>query len=407
MKTSLRSLSLLLLSAFATLSTHAATLAWDPTNTPGGTVSVPTGSGGAGAWNTSGLLWSNSTGDVAWNNLNNDSASLGGAGATITLNEAITVNNISFDNASGSYTIAGTGANTLTINGTIGGSSGSITAQILGANLTKIGGGSLTLNTAANAYTGNTLIQGGSLIARNNSSLPTTTTVTLGNSTTSGTLAIRTTTVTVAGIGTSGTGTANKIQSDANNTVNSTVTLVVNPSGATSPADSTFSGTLVNGGTSLDRFLALTKAGSNTLTLTGANTFTGVATVSAGTLATGSTGTFGAGNVSVAAGAALTFGNNASIGDLKTLTFASTSAIALNFTGAESVGSVFNSVTSTFLADGTYDAAGLNSFFGGISAFSGSGSLTVSAIPEPSTFALLAGMTALGLGAVRRRTIRA
>jgi len=153
----------------------------------------------------------------------------------------------------------------------------------------------------------------------------------------------------------------------------------------------------------------LTFSGSGTTTLSGANTCTGATTVSAGTLATGATGTFGAGNVSVAASAALTFGNNASIADLSTLTFAKTSSagsINLNFTGTETVGFVFDSVSSTYLNGGTYTATELNSLLasmGGNAVFTGTGSLSFSAIPEPATYAALAGALALGVVVIRRR----
>ncbi|HSI09159.1 MAG TPA: autotransporter-associated beta strand repeat-containing protein [Rariglobus sp.] len=155
--------------------------------------------------------------------------------------------------------------------------------------------------------------------------------------------------------------------------------------------------------------LALMQAGSGLTTLSAANTYSGDTFVSAGTLATSGAGNFGAGNVTVFSGASLTFGNNASIGDLATLTFASTStasSISLNFSGVETLGAVYDSVTATYLAGGTYTAAQLNSTFT-TSVFTGIGSLTVSAIPEPSTYAALLGsMTLAGALWKRRRTVR-
>jgi autotransporter-associated beta strand protein len=186
-----------------------------------------------------------------------------------------------------------------------------------------------------------------------------------------------------------------------NSLVSTTSTLYVG-GGNAGTSSASYAGVIENGSGTL----AVTKEGSGTQTLTGANTFTGGLTVSAGAVATDTTGTFGAGNVNVVASAVLTFGNNTSIIDTATLTFASTSTINLNFTGAETVGSVFNSVTSTALAAGTYDAAGLNAYFGGISAFTGTGSITVSAVPEPATYAAMAGLGVLGLAAFRRRRSR-
>jgi autotransporter-associated beta strand protein len=182
-----------------------------------------------------------------------------------------------------------------------------------------------------------------------------------------------------------------------------TVTLVGGNGGSTGAGAGTATATASIGAVTSG---GLTKTGTGTLTLSATNTFIG-ATVSAGTLATTTTGTFGAGNVTVAAGAALTFGNSASIGDLATLFLDKTStasSINLNFSGSETVGAV--SISSTYLDAGTYDSTQLNSLLasmGGNALFTGSGSLTISAIPEPATYAALCGALALGVAAIRRR----
>ena len=135
------------------------------------------------------------------------------------------------------------------------------------------------------------------------------------------------------------------------------------------------------------------------------NTYSGGTTVLAGILDTTSTGTFGTGDVTVASGAYLTLGNATSIADTAKLTFASTStasSISLGFT--ETVGSIYDSVTMTSLAAGTYSVAALNSDFN-TTVFTGTGSIIVaaSAVPEPATYATLAGLGILGFAAYRRR----
>ncbi|WP_162525321.1 beta strand repeat-containing protein [Rariglobus hedericola] len=154
---------------------------------------------------------------------------------------------------------------------------------------------------------------------------------------------------------------------------------------------------------------SLTKIGTGTLTFGAANTYSGDTFANFGTLATNATGKLGTGHVTVASGAKLTLGNNVSIGDLSTLTFDSTSiasSISLNFSGIETLGYVYDSITATYLAGGTYTAAQLNSAFL-TSVFTGIGSLTVSAIPEPSNYpALFGALTLTGAFCKRRRTVR-
>jgi autotransporter-associated beta strand protein len=158
-------------------------------------------------------------------------------------------------------------------------------------------------------------------------------------------------------------------------------------------------GVISNGG------LAVTNAGTfkSSLILTGANTYAGGSTVNSGILATAGTGTFGVGDITVANLATLTLGNNTSIADTAGLTFGN-STINLNYTGTETLASLFSSITSTSMAAGVgYTATDLNNFFGG-AYFAGTGLITVAAIPEPSTYAaILGGMALAGVMIARRK----
>jgi autotransporter-associated beta strand protein len=211
--------------------------------------------------------------------------------------------------------------------------------------------------------------------------------------------------------------------------------------------DLTFSGAISGSG-------SLTKNGTGTLQLTGANTYTGSTLVSAGTVKiNNSTGSaFGTGAVTVASGATLTgagsfsgaFQNNGSYlpGNSPALvalsSFAQSSSgtlvlelggltrgtqyDALNITGAAS----FGGTLSLTLIDGFTPASGntfnlfdwgsvsgsfatldLPSLSSGLtwdtSALYTDGTLSVSAIPEPSTYAALGGLGALGVAVWRRR----
>jgi hypothetical protein len=81
-----------------------------------------------------------------------------------------------------------------------------------------------------------------------------------------------------------------------------------------------------------------------------------------------------------------------------------TSVDILELSGSVSMSALdFNGTT---LSDGTYSVADLNARLGNGSQFTGLGSLTIGAIPEPSTYAALvglAGLTAAGMGRRRRR----
>jgi autotransporter-associated beta strand protein len=185
----------------------------------------------------------------------------------------------------------------------------------------------------------------------------------------------------------------------------------------------------------------MTFAGSGTTTLSGANTYTGATTVNAGTLAIGSAGSLASTTYTIANGAifnasaktsydltgiATTIGVGASTagrftGPSGALTFGGT--LALNFStsaltdgqtytlfsfGSEtgnftSVGAT-GSITDTFNRSGNIWTNGDQSSWV-LSLDQSTGVLTVSAIPEPATYAAIFGVLALaGAGWRRRRS---
>lgn len=296
---------LLAIASLPLASLHSSTLTWDASGT---SPSAPTG--GAGTWNTTGTNWSNGTSDSAWNNSADNSAYFLGnltAYAALTLAEPITVNSITFGGGgTNGYTIIGSGSNSLTVSSgviTVNRSS-TIQASIAGSNgLTKTGGSSVTLTLGSvNIYTGATLVQNGNLRLDVTGALPTGTTMVLGKvETANNTTVDLRSSQTISGLTTAGTGTAIITN---NRSSAGTATLTINPDSGTVAADSLFSGTIQDG--TSGGVIALTKAGSHTLTLTGANTYTGATTVSGGTLVIGVSGAGSlASSVTVKSGATL------------------------------------------------------------------------------------------------------
>ncbi|CAM2954292.1 beta strand repeat-containing protein [Rariglobus hedericola] len=397
-------------------------------------------SSAAGTWDTTSTsAWSSG---VAWNNAGNDTASFGGSAATYTVSIApavaisaggITVstgNNVTIGGGVGSsFTLAGTTP-------TIGGA-GNTTLDIVlaGSNgLTKSGGGTLRFKQTS-TYTGDTALSGGQLTLEANDGVGSTGKLTISGG---ATFSMQGKNQSLAGLsGVSGT----TIRSTSANTT-STLTIT----GGTN----TFAGTLSNSGT--NALLSLTNSGG-TLALTGTNSYSGATIVSGGTLNLGSslantnsvTVSGGTLNSSVSTAVALGTGafsltsgalaiNGTSIGSFTLATGQNFTASigTLNFTlGASNtsdqiIGSgAFNLSSLTLALNGTTSVAGSYTLFSGFTGnsvsdititgldpgftgvFGTNGILTVSAIPEPSTFAALFGVAALGVAALRRRETRA
>jgi fibronectin-binding autotransporter adhesin len=149
-----------------TAAAHAQILRWDSS---GANPTAPVD--GAGNWNTTDALWSNTVSNVAWDNTSKAYFGNFGAGNTVTINQGeVTTAGINFNPVSAGtrYTIAGDSSNSLKLtNATINidvGQTPIINAPITGTvGLSAIFGnntGTLTLG-GSNTYTGSTTIDGG------------------------------------------------------------------------------------------------------------------------------------------------------------------------------------------------------------------------------------------------------
>ena len=156
---------------------------WDGSITTGPTDG--TSNGGTGTWDISTTNWDYTPGladPVAWNNLNLDTAILGGAAGTISLGVPITAGGLT---SSADYTIQGANtltldvssgipvvnvtSGTLTINSVVGGSDG----------LQKDGGATLRL-LGTNTFSGGLTLNSGTLVVNNDSSVFGSGTLTIG-----------------------------------------------------------------------------------------------------------------------------------------------------------------------------------------------------------------------------------
>ncbi len=187
--------------------------------------------------------------------------------ATTGVNLSSTITN----NTAYNTMIGATIGNDITLNGIISGSAG---LQVSAG--TSGGTGTITLN-AQNTYTGATIFNAGNGTIKLGitNALPTSTSVTMGNTSTfGGTLDMNGFNQTIASLS-SNTGGIGSITNNATGTIPDTLTI----NGTTSPTAFLLP---INDGTT--RKTSLLKAGSGTLTLSGTNTFTGGTTITSGTL---------------------------------------------------------------------------------------------------------------------------
>jgi fibronectin-binding autotransporter adhesin len=346
-----------------------------------------------------------------------------------------------FTTGAGSLTKSGTG--TLTLNATssrTGVTSFSAGTLVVGAD-NALGTGSLTVSNVSTTLRGtngtrtlanNVTFSTGSTLG-GTSDLTFTGTVTNANNNT----------LTVANTGTTTFSGAFNLSNSVTNR-----TLTLNNSGAL-----VFSGVIANGSTSTAG--ALVKNGLGTLTLAGVNTYAGNTSINAGTLnLTGSIASSALTNI--AAGATLTGagslgdlmlagtyapGNSAALVAVGDFTLGSTGLLQMEIGGLlRGTGYDAFDINGTFATGGTLDVAFINGFspagaatfnlfdftslagtFGAVnlptlssgytwdsSGLYSNGELKIiaSAIPEPSTYAVFAGLGALGLAWWRRRQAR-
>ncbi|RIV80623.1 hypothetical protein D2V17_19090, partial [Aurantiacibacter xanthus] len=253
-------------------------------------------------------------------------------------------------------------ANTITLNGAVDFTQGNGTATqsgvISGAGtLTKAGSGELIL-TAANSFTGDTALSGGTLQLANNDALGT-----------SSLMAADGTTVVYA----EGVAVANAVGLDG--TVE-----VVRASGT-----ATQSGAISGTG-------SLSKTGAGTLVLTGANTFTGGVTLSEGAVILGDDSALGTGKLAAADGTTVSVAGDRTFANEMNLAGAVTFAL-----GSDSValdGEVSGSGTLAKLGTGTLTLSADNSFDGTIAVAAGTVQLGASErLADTSAIVLAEGAT--------------
>jgi fibronectin-binding autotransporter adhesin len=307
-------------------------------------------------------------GSIEFNNENNGNTVIGPSGIFVSQTHGAatqTINsNLSADNAieikngsSGALNLTGTlanGGNTVTLDGNGTGLT-TISGAVSGTGaLVKSDSGSDTLS-HANAYTGGTTLNAGTLTADNNTALGTGgvtinggTLSSDGNNTVANTLTLqgsaKLNNITTSGVLTQTNGSYTLTMDSATQTGavnlsnnNTARTLTVNvDSGSTS----TISGVIQNGGTSAG---SLTKTGTGTLTLSGADTYSGTTTINSGVLKLGASNVLATtSNVSIAGG---TLNLNLNSNKVNDLTFSNGGTLDFG-AGSTANSFVFNTLTA-------------------------------------------------------------
>jgi autotransporter-associated beta strand protein len=148
----------------------------------------------------------------------------------------------------------------------------------------------------------------------------------------------------------------------------------------------------------------LTKLGEGNLILDGANVYGGATLVEAGSLVVN--GSISGSGLTVAGGAGLILQSVSGLGDAIVLTLFTGSTVNLNFSGTDTIGML--NLNGSLVQPGTYSVLDLQNLGTGIN-FTGASDafLTVAAIPEPSTIALLAGVAGVSLVVrIRRNRVK-
>ncbi len=183
------------------------------------------------------------------------------------------VNPLDLNNSSRLITVnSGTGGDSAELSGIIRNDGALAASQVL----TKAGAGTLTLS-AANTYSSDTMVTGGTLALTNNLALQNSALDTSGGGFVNVT---GSTTPTFGGLK-----GATNLASVVTTGYGSVTSLTLNPGTGATP---TYTGVIGNGAAGM----TLNKSGVGKQTLSGANTYSGTTTISAGTLALGASGTF-------------------------------------------------------------------------------------------------------------------